>query len=255
MIRRTAGNSQPSNKTLPGWPMTTQQNISGDHVASAPPVHARCPHIVFHDVLGAQKVASLLRYVQAQEQDFVPAPSRLRGVAGLRIDEAQRKCLLLGALGEFRAPFEALVRSIAPQALARLGLIEAHVEPQEFQVSAHRDGGHFLTHVDTVDELARVRVLSCVYYFAATPRRFSGGELRLYGFPVAPGRSGRAVPSAVDIAPETDTLVVFPSWLSHEVRPVRVPSGAFADSRFAIYCWFHRATVAVPESASSDKAG
>jgi SM-20-related protein len=235
--------------------MTTQQSISGDRAASAPLAHARCPHIVFHDVLGAQKVASLLRHVQAHEQDFVPAPSRQRGVAGQRIDEAQRKCLLLGALGEFRAPFQAFVRSIAPQALARLGLIEPHVEPKEFQISAHRDGGHFVTHVDTVDDLARVRVLSCVYYFSATPRRFSGGELRLHGFPVAPGGSGRAAPSTVDIAPEPDTLVVFPSWLSHEVRPVRVPSGAFADSRFAIYCWFHRAAPAAPASASGDKAG
>jgi Rps23 Pro-64 3,4-dihydroxylase Tpa1-like proline 4-hydroxylase len=26
------------------------------------------------------------------------------------------------------------------------------------------------------------------------------------------------------------------------VMPVRVPSGRFADSRFAVNCWFHRAT-------------
>ena len=234
--------------------MTTQQSIAEDHAGSAQSVLARCPHIVFHEVLGAQMVASLLRHVHAREQDFVPALTRLRGVPGLSIDEAHRKCLLLGDLGEFRAPFEAFVRSIAPQALARLGLIEPHVEPKEFQISAYRDGGHFVTHVD-VDELARVRVLSCVYYFAATPRRFSGGELRLYGFPAVRGGSRSTVPSVIDVAPDTDTLVVFPSWLSHEVRAVRVPSGAFADSRFAIYCWFHRAAPAAPESAPSDKAG
>jgi len=233
--------------------MTTQQSISPDRADSTPSAHARCPHLVFHEVFGAQRVASLLRHVQEREQDFYPAAFRLRGVPGQRIDEAQRKCLLLADLGEFRAPFEAFVRSIAPQALARLGLIEPHVEPKEFQISAHRDGGHFVTHLDTVNEL--VRVLSCVYYFAATPPRFSGGELRLYGFPAVPGASRSTAPPTIDVAPDTDSLVVFPSWLSHEVRPVRVPSGAFADSRFAIYCWFHRASPAAPESTSNHKAG
>ena len=230
--------------------MIAQRDISVQRSRAAPPANRRCPYLVFHDVLGAQTVAALLRHVKANEGKFVPAPVRRRGVPGVRIDDERRKCLLLGNLGEFRTPFEALVRSIAPEALARLGLIEPRVEPKEFQISAHQDGGHFVTHVDTVDALERVRILSCVYYFAATPRRFSGGELRLYGFPVVSG--GNAAPAPVDVAPETDTLVVFPSWLSHEVRPVHVPSGAFADSRFAIYCWLHRAD---PASAASFPVG
>lgn len=45
----------------------------------------------------------------------------------------------------------------------------------------------------------------------------------------------------VDVPPESDTLVAFPSWLRHEVLPVHVPSGAWRDSRFAINCWLHRA--------------
>lgn len=46
------------------------------------------------------------------------------------------------------------------------------------------------------------------------------------------------------MAPETDTLVAFPSWLRHEVLPVRVPSGDWADCRFSINCWLLRANPA-----------
>jgi SM-20-related protein len=75
------------------------------------------------------------------------------------------------------------------------------------------------------------------------PRPFTGGELRLYGFPkwATPGERATPLPY-VDIEPETDTLVIFPSWLRHEVRPVRVPSGAWSHSRFTINCWIHRAS-------------
>ena len=59
------------------------------------------------------------------------------------------------------------------------------------------------------------------------------------GVTLTPSAGGAAAPH-VDIVPETDTLVVFPSWMSHEVLPVRVPSGAWIDRRFTINCWIHR---------------
>src|SRR2546423_5148826 len=117
--------------------------------------------------------------------------------------------------------------------------MEPVVEPKEFEITAYRDGGRFGAHIDTSEKLNRVRVLSCVYYFAATPCRFSGGELRLYGFPAASSKDA-AAPPLVDLVPETDTLVAFPSWLRHEVLPVRVPSGAWAEGRFPFNCWIHR---------------
>jgi hypothetical protein len=199
----------------------------------------RCPHVVFRGVLGARNVTALLDYVAARERDFMPAKVRDRGVSGAKLDYGRRECLLLGHLGELKAPIETFVRQVAPYAVAQLGLIEPNVEPREFEISAHGDGGHFEPHLDTVDRLNRVRVLSCVYYFATTPRRFTGGELRLYGFPNPSGGADAPLPF-LDIVPETDTLVAFPSWLRHEVRPTRVPSGAWADYRFAINCWIHR---------------
>lgn len=194
---------------------------------------------MFRGVLGSRTVTALLDYVAAREQGFIPAKVRDRGAGRAKLDYGRRECLLLGDLGELKAPIETFVRQIAPDAVAQLGLIEPYVEPREFEISAHGDGGHFEPHLDTVDRLNHVRILSCVYYFAATPRRFTGGELRLYGFP-KPSGDPEAAPPYFDVAPETDTLVAFPSWLRHEVRPTRVPSGAWADYRFAINCWIHR---------------
>jgi Rps23 Pro-64 3,4-dihydroxylase Tpa1-like proline 4-hydroxylase len=74
-------------------------------------------------------------------------------------------------------------------------------------------------------------VLSGVYYFHRRPRAFTGGELRLYAI----GDPDRFV----DIEPTHNTLLVFPSWAPHEVRPVSCPTGQFMDSRFAINCWLH----------------
>ena len=211
---------------------------------------ARCPYVGYRDVLGAPAIAALLDHVAVREKDFRPAPMRRRGSGRNAVDRERRDCLLLGDVGPVRAQLEAVVRRIAPDALAQLGLIEPSVEPKEFEISAHGDGGHFTSHVDTTDTLDRVRILSCVYYFAKTPRQFEGGELRLHGFPNPFG--GAAAVPFVDVVPETDCLVAFPSWLTHEVRPVRVPSRAWPDGRFAINCWIHRVNAA---ASGADSAG
>jgi Rps23 Pro-64 3,4-dihydroxylase Tpa1-like proline 4-hydroxylase len=201
----------------------------------------RCPHAIFRNALGAETVSRLRDYVAVRQRDFKPAKIRDRGKDAPTTDYDRRVCLLLPELGEFRTPVEAFVRRIAPMAMTRLGLIEPAVAPREFEISAHGDGGHFAPHLDTTDRLGRVRVLSCVYYFFAMPRRFHGGELRLFGFP-SPSGGTHMPPPFVDIVPESDMLVAFPSWLTHAVLPVRVPSGAWADYRFAVNCWIHRLT-------------
>ena len=200
---------------------------------------ARCPHLVLRDVLGSAAVASLLDYAVAREPDFRPALAYDRGSGERSIDTGRRDCLLLDDLGPFLEPVDAFVRSIVASSLAELRMDERAGEPREFEISAYGDGGHFGAHVDTVETLRRVRVLSCVYYFSATPRRFAGGELRLYGLPALPGKA-TAGPAFVDVAPDADSLVVFPSWMRHEVLPVHAASGGWAGRRFAINCWIHR---------------
>jgi hypothetical protein len=212
-------------------------------------VDGRCPYLIFRDVLGSEYVAGLLDHVLHRQADFQAGLMHNRETGELFADPVIRDALYLNDLGAFAAPIKAFVTAIAAPALEALHLIESEVEPMEFIITAYGDGGHIADHIDTYKWIDRVRVLSCVYYFASTPRRFSGGELRLYGFPqrAAEGEAPPA-PSFVDIEPRTDTLIVFPSWLRHRVLPVRVPTGAWADSRFTVNCWIHRA------AAGRDKA-
>jgi len=223
--------------------MSAEADMATDGTGRGP-ANARCPHLVFRNVLGAPTVAALLEYVAARENDFRPAGVRNRASGEKSVNTDLRKCLYLRQLDPFEDAIKAFVSKSADEALTRFGLAEPAVEAREFEITAYRDGNYFGAHIDTDERLNRVRVLSCVYYFAATPRRFSGGELRLYGLPtLSAGRKPEPAP-CVDVAPETDTLVVFPSWLRHEVLPVRVPSGAWRDQRFTINCWIHRASPA-----------
>jgi SM-20-related protein len=205
----------------------------------------RCPHLIFRDVLGADYVKSLLKHVVERQGDFQTGGMYNRLTGERFTDRKMRIASYLDDLGEFGDAIKRLVNAVAAPALKALNLIEPAIEPKEFLITAYPDGGYIGEHIDTQTGTSRVRILSCVYYFAATPRRFSGGELRLYGFPqrsVAGTEPSR--PPFVELTPETDSLIFFPSWLRHEVLPVRIPSGAWADSRFTVNCWIHRAAAA-----------
>jgi SM-20-related protein len=213
-------------------------------IAVRPPegaVDARCPYLVYRNVMGQEYVTGLLNHVVERQGDFVAGGMLNRKTGESFKDTNVRWSLYLRDLGPFRGPIKAFVNAIAGPALKALHVIEPQIKPKEFEITAYPDGGHIGEHIDTKTGKERVRILSCVYYFAATPRRFDGGELRLFGFPKPNFGEKSGAASFVDIEPHTDTLVVFPSWLFHQVLPVRVPGGAWADSRFTVNCWIHRA--------------
>jgi SM-20-related protein len=213
-------------------------------VQAAPPEPGddpRCPFVAYHDILGADYVAGLLDHVMARQSDFRTGLMHNRETGEVVADPGQRDSVYLTELGVFLGPIKAFASAIAVPALMALHLNETKVEPREFVITAYRDGGHIGEHIDTYERRERIRILSCVYYFATTPRRFAGGELRLYGFPKGPAAGQRSSMACVDIEPRTDTLVIFPSWIRHKVMPVRVPSRSWLDSRFTINCWMHRA--------------
>jgi SM-20-related protein len=113
----------------------------------------------------------------------------------------------------------------------------------ESQLTATAEGQFFKLHGD--DGPGSTRVLSCVYYLHREPRGFAGGELRLYDR-IEEGGSRRAAETFAVVDPVPNRMVVFPSDELHEVRPVRCPSGEFADSRFSVTNWLHRAAAADP---------
>ena len=201
---------------------------------------------MFHNFFAEEVPDALLRYAASNESRFYETGIKAR----LTHDTSIRKSLAIRDLGPFRDRFEESYRALLPRLIASLSVGRFILSTLVLELVAHCDGAFYRRHIDTfTGEDApgpgyRQRVISGVYYFHSQPKRFSGGELYLY--PLAADAS-----EFVAIQPEHNSLVVFPSWAAHEVRPVSCPSGQFADSRFAVNCWFCRETPAVTQNSPS----
>lgn len=206
------------------------------------------PHAQLRDFLPAADHQALLDHALAGEAQF--APARITsGRAGAE-DELKPEVRVAATwrdLGPLRPMLEQRLMAALPDIRARIGGGGPMPTSLELELAAHGDGAHFKPHTDTAlgsDRKAlgaapgEDRLISGVYYFHAEPKGFSGGELRLYRFGVDPGAGELDRSDHVELGPLDNSLLVFPSWAAHEVRPVRCPSGRFRDYRFAVNCWF-----------------
>mgnify|MGYP001797748135 FL=1 len=191
-------------------------------------------HHIIDGFLGARAARELLAFAVNNHAEFEPA--RIYDETRAKRDDALRTSL------RFRGSWKTQEERFRAKALETLeeitrGAGHAGFCPDklELELAAHGDGGRFRRHIDTVTAKQPQkwdRVVSTVYYFSAQPARFSGGNLVLHAL-IGEDR--------VTIEPRHDRLVIFSSIAPHEVTPTRVPSGAFADFRFSINCWFVRA--------------
>lgn len=192
------------------------------------------PHLVLKDAFGPAMVERLLAYAVSREADFLES---VVGADG-RVDKSVRRSHRLGVCGPLRPAVEAGFQSALASALSAFGIAAFEPTSLALELAVHGDGDFYGRHIDTYVRPAQkrgYRVLTGVYYFHAEPKAFRGGELRLHSLlPVEEGGSH------VDIDPASDSLVLFPSWVPHEVRPVSCPGVDFARSRFAINCWYNR---------------
>ena len=156
--------------------------------------------------------------------------------------QARRSRTLSGApLQLFWHLFEERLRAMLPYIRQQLNIPWFALGRIERQMNVHGDGGFFVPHTDTDHPLAADRRISCVYYFNRSPRRFDGGELRLYDTWVTlDGTTGAATHTS--LAPIDNSLVFFPSESFHEVCPVRTESAEFGDGRFTVTIWFRVAS-------------
>lgn len=207
-------------------------------------------HVQYLEFLTEEEHAAILDWALSDPRRFDPALIHDIGMGqSSRVDTKRRIAATTADLG----PIESLVRdrfgAVREQLAAATGTL-IPPGPLELEIASHGDGAFFAAHTDLPvgqgraphsSEEGHDRILSLVYYFARRPAAFSGGQLRLYRFGTPPnGRDGPQ--NFIELDPVPNSLVAFPSIALHEVRPVICPSGAFRDHRFAINCWFLRAT-------------
>jgi hypothetical protein len=213
-----------------------------------PPCHQ------YRDFLDAAEHSALLEWAIANAGRFKPAR-----LVGNVLDPGRRIAERLNDLGPHRPVLERRLKEALPDIFRRTGSKPFEVEFFELEVAAHGDGAFFAHHSDMSigkdrkplggDETGtQDRLISAVYYFHREPKRFSGGTLRLY-------RLGDHSASGdyVEFEPEQNSLVVFPSWVRHEVRPVSCPGCGFEDYRFAVNAWLCRTLAPRPEGAEPQR--
>jgi len=192
-------------------------------------------HMVADGFLTPEVHAELIAHTIENEDKFVPSVVAANDRHGYD-PNIRLAWYCQEGLGAVKAPFKAALAARMDEILPAIGMKPFEIAKWELELVAHRDGSYFSPHMDTLTQNHRQfaesdRIVTMVYYFHLQPRRFSGGELALYPF-------GKAAP--VEIDPQDNRLLAFPSISLHEVRPVRAPAD-FAGARFAINCWLHRA--------------
>jgi len=205
---------------------------------ATPPPRPLPPCHQYRDFLDPAEHEALLGWAIANGARFEPA--RLTGHV---LDPKRRIAERLNDLGPHRAVIERRLTENLPDIFRRTGTRPFDIETIELEIAAHGDGAFFAHHSDIPVGTGRKplggdktgkqdRLVSAVYYFYREPKSFSGGTLRLY-------RLGdhKAAGDYVEFEPLRNSLVVFPSWVRHEVRPVSCPDCSFEDYRFAVNAW------------------
>jgi len=222
----------PSNWSRSAYPRPRAEHVSNFGV-----------HIL-DDFLPDLEAASLLRYATglAYETATTLSPESETPV----VAAGYRRGLISYPEGE---PVEAFVDHARRTVLS---LMDAngkvtYTNEIDLHLIASRHGDYFRPHNDNGHKSLAAREFTYVYYMHSQPRRFAGGELRIY-----PGTSVDAIRTApiATIEPDNNRLVVFPSGLIHEASPVYAPELAQANLRFALSGWVSRVTA--PDRVASD---
>lgn len=188
--------------------------------------------VVVDDFLSLQEHDELLAFALASEERF-----KAGRVTSHDPDVRQNQVMNFGK-SVHRRRLENRLLNWFPLLARTLGLSVFPLARIESQLTAAGDGYYFKAHADVSPEHARV--LSCVYYLHREPRGFAGGDLRLYDC-IEEGGTRRPAETFTAVVPAANRLVLFPSDEFHEAMPVRCPSREFADNRFAVTAWLHRA--------------
>ena len=193
------------------------------------------PYLVLRDFFDEETVTGLLDYAVSRQSDFIP--TQIGSVSRVDPSVRIRISMGLGDLGKFRRVFKRKILNLLPTLTAQLRVSQIDEPKLVTDLVVHGDGAFYKRHIDTRpahrQDMEGIRILTCVYYFNAEPKAFTGGALRLHAI------GGKEGEDFVDIEPARNSLAVFLAWAPHEVLPISCPSKRFIDSRFSINCWVH----------------
>lgn len=139
--------------------------------------------------------------------------------------------------------FDEVVAAMADAGAIVDGVDLRGIEPPAVSASGH--GSFHAPHTDNDPtagfEPSITRRLSFVWHAFRTPQAFTGGELRVWDHADVPSERGPWTPVSTwtDHACGDNQLIVFSSYSRHEVVPVHMPDGTFADRRFAVVTAAH----------------
>ena len=198
------------------------------------------PHVLIPDFMTGAEREKVLAFITGHADVFKNSgvhevPNQGASPTGYRI---RRSRVLEGpANGAMAAIVFPKLQDLIPKLWPRLGLSPFPLTGLECEVTAHGDGDFFATHTDNgMPEIAHRRISYVYYFFHREPKQFSGGHLRLYHTLFQGGYSicGR---HAVDIEPPHNGLVIFPTFIYHEVTPISCASSALTDQRLTLNGW------------------
>ncbi|HET7033160.1 MAG TPA: 2OG-Fe(II) oxygenase [Casimicrobiaceae bacterium] len=151
-----------------------------------------------------------------------------------------RQSLVLQAPAEVERLIVGKIRAVMPEVIPNLRMPLFTVGRVECQVTASTDGSYFRPHTDQgKSAIDTTRKLTYVYYFNREPKRFNGGELRVYDDEFQNGKYSSTDTFQV-VEPRNNSIVFFNAAIMHEVAQVQIPSKDFGDSRFTVNGWIHR---------------
>ncbi len=233
--------SSPPGPQPPGPPSARFRRSQSRAVAVLldPPKTLRADCLILDEFLAPAEMDALLQYTLERESAFQISEVIQPGAAAGIVDYDQRRSRVLMELGKHHKIIEDRIRSSMPVILARLGHETLEISEVEAQITASNDGDYFHRHNDNAQEDNSSREITFVYFFHREPKKFRGGELRIYDSRLENERYV-ASESQRSVVPQQNQIVFFASSLMHEITPVECASRAFADSRFTVNGWLHR---------------
>jgi hypothetical protein len=198
---------------------------------------AQC--VLLEEFLAPEELQAIMQDTLAREMEFQISEVIAPGVAGGVTDFEHRRSRVLMDLGTRHDNLLRRLQACLPRVVRKLGHDPLRPSRVEMQITASNDGDFFHWHCDNAEQTIASREITFVYFFHREPKKFRGGELRIYDSRWENGAYTRTQNYRA-IVPQQNQVVLFASSLAHEITVVECPSREFGDSRFTVNGWFHR---------------